>query len=72
MGNSQSIQKINFEYMQDEIIANSSYIISTLPNESQGCLIQGTLSPSREVEILNNNLKNKQKVKINYLCNECV
>ena len=58
MGNSQSIQKINFEYMQDEIKMNSSYIISTLPMECQECLIQGTLTPTREVEILNNNLKN--------------
>ena len=72
MVNSQSIQKINFEYMQDEIIANSSYIISTLPNESQGCLIQGTLSPSREVEILNNNLKTNKRLKlIIYAMNAC-
>lgn len=72
MGNSQSIQKINFEYMQDEIKNNTSYIISTLPDDCQECLIQGTLTPSREVEILNSNLKTNKELKlIIYAMNAC-
>ena len=72
MGNSQSIQKINFEYMQDEIKNNTSYIISTLPDDCQECLIQGTLMPSREVEILNSNLKTNKELKlIIYAMNAC-
>lgn len=72
MGNSQSIKKINFEYMQDEIILNTSYIISTLPIDQQECLIKGTLNPSKEVEVLNENLKTNTSLKlIVYAMNSC-
>lgn len=72
MGNSQSIQKINFEYMQDEIKNNSSYIISTMPTDKQECLIKGTLTPAREVEILNQYLKTNTSLKlIVYAMNAC-
>ena len=72
MGNSHSVQKINFEYMQEEINDNSSYIISTLPIDRQDCLIQGTLAPDREVDILNTNLKSNTSIKlIVYAMNAC-
>ena len=72
MGNSHSVQKINFEYMQEEINSNNSYIISTLPIEKQDCLIQGTLNPDREVELLNSNLKSNTSIRlVVYAMNAC-
>tara|TARA_Y100001958_G_scaffold157301_1_gene152034 strand:- start:1332 stop:1748 length:417 start_codon:yes stop_codon:yes gene_type:complete len=72
MGNNHSVQKINFEYMQEEINDNRSYIISTLPIDKQECLILGTLTPDREVEILNANLKSNTSIKlIVYAMNAC-
>lgn len=72
MGNSQSIQKINYEYLQDEIKNQNSFIISTLPLEKQTCLIKGTLSPEREVEVLNEHLKTNTSLKlIIYAMNAC-
>ena len=72
MGNSHSVQKINFEYMQEEINSKNSYIISTLPIEKQDCLIQGTLKPDREVELLNSNLKSNTSIRlIVYAMNAC-
>lgn len=72
MGNTQTIQKVNFEYIQQELISNSAYIISTLPDGAQDCLIKGTLSPPSEVEILNKYLKKNQSLKlIVYAMNSC-
>ena len=62
MGNSQLIKKVNFEYIQSELNNNDSFIISTLPIEKQECLITGTLTPSREIEILNHYLKKNSNI----------
>uniref|UniRef100_A0A6C0BXZ3 Rhodanese domain-containing protein n=1 Tax=viral metagenome TaxID=1070528 RepID=A0A6C0BXZ3_9ZZZZ len=64
MGNSQLIKKVNFEYIQSELNNNDSFIISTLPIEKQECLITGTLTPSREIEILNHYLKKNSNIKL--------
>lgn len=72
MGNSQSIEKINFEYMQNEINKQDSYIISTLPIDLQSCLIKNTLTPTKEVELLNAKLQKSTSIKlIVYAMNSC-
>ncbi len=64
MGNSQLIKKVNFEYIQSELNNNDSFIINTLPIEKQECLITGTLTPRREIEILNHYLKKNSNIKL--------
>jgi len=64
MGNSQLIKKVNFEYIQSELNNNDSFIINTLPIEKQDCLITGTLTPHREIEILNHYLKKNSNIKL--------
>ena len=64
MGNTQSIKKVNFEYIQSELNNNDSFIINTLPIEKQDCLITGTLTPHRETEILNHYLKKNSNIKL--------
>lgn len=64
MGNSQLIKKVNFEYIQSELNNNDSFIINTLPIEKQECLITGTLTPHREIEILNHYLKKNSNIKL--------
>ena len=54
MGNNLSINKINFEdmkYMQNN---SNSIIINTMEPYKQNCLIEGTLSISKEETTLNN------------------
>jgi hypothetical protein len=53
-----SIKKINFQDMQKIINNNRFLIINTLEENNQDCLILNTISPKREVEIINNYLKN--------------
>ena len=60
MGNTLSINKINFEdmkYIQDK----NSIIINTMESHKQNCLIAGTLPISNEENILNN-LLNKGNI----------
>tara|TARA_B110001450_G_scaffold939_3_gene1079 strand:- start:5248 stop:5664 length:417 start_codon:yes stop_codon:yes gene_type:complete len=68
MGNSQSINKINFETVQNIINNNITFgkfmIINTLENSNQECLIKNTLSPEEEINTLNNYLKNDKNVNI--------
>jgi len=58
MGNSQSIQKINYEDVQ-YVIKNSEnhMIINTLNESDQECLIQNTVNIHKEVEIMNRILR---------------
>lgn len=59
MGNSQSIQKINFEDIQFVLKNKEAFIlINTLKEAEQDCLIRGTTSIHKEVEIINHCLKN--------------
>jgi hypothetical protein len=68
MGNSQSINKINFESVQNIINNNITcgqfIIINTLENNNQDCLIKNTLSPQEEINALNNYLKNNKSINI--------
>tara|TARA_B100000530_G_C15890937_1_gene461396 strand:+ start:295 stop:720 length:426 start_codon:yes stop_codon:yes gene_type:complete len=57
MGNTLSINKINFEDMQ-EAIKNNYIIINTLNKDRQDCTITNTLSVDNEVSIINTMLTN--------------
>jgi len=58
MGNSNSIQKINFEDIQTSIKDKNAILISTLNSKSQNCLIKGTILFNNEEKIINANLNN--------------
>lgn len=62
MGNSQSIQKVNFEDIQYVIKNNDSNIlINTLNEGEQDCLIINTVKASNEENIINQLIKNGNK-----------
>ena len=62
MGGSQSIQKINYEDIQYILNnKNSGILINTLREEEQECLIINTVNIHKEVELINNCLKNGKK-----------
>jgi hypothetical protein len=66
MGNQQSFMKINFEDVQ-YIVQNPNQflLINTLNETEQHCLIVGTISPLKEIELLNQFIQNNnKKVKI--------
>ena len=64
MGNSESIQKVNFEDIQTIIKNPANYIvINTLDKHNQSCLIKNTTNIDNEEILINENLKNK-KMKI--------
>jgi hypothetical protein len=63
MGNSQSIQKINYEDVQYVIKHSDTYImINTLNDSDQNCLIPNTVNSNRETDLINHLIKlgNKQ------------
>ena len=59
MGNSESVQKVNFEDIQ-YIIKNktNNMLINTLDKHNQSCLIKNTVTIDKEETLINNNLKN--------------
>jgi hypothetical protein len=58
MGNSQTINKINFEDMQFILKTDQKYlIINTLGEQEQSCLLPKTVKAHEEVELLTNLLK---------------
>jgi len=62
MGGSQSIQKINFEDIQFVLKNKESFIlINTLLEAEQDCLIRGTISINKEIDIINHCIKNGKK-----------
>ena len=62
MGGSQSIQKINYEDIQYILNnKNSGILINTMREEEQECLIINTVNIHKEVELINNCLKNGKK-----------
>jgi rhodanese-related sulfurtransferase len=62
MGSSQSIQKINFEDMQNVTKNPEAHIlINTLPDSEQSCLIPNTMPPAQEETIINNFLQKRTK-----------
>ena len=68
MGNTHSVNKINFETLQDiinkQLITNRFIIINTLDETSQDCLISGSLTNYREIETLNHYLKRDKSINI--------
>lgn len=65
MGNSQTIQKANFEDVQHALSnRDNNIIISTMPNNSTQCFISGTI-PIQEEEDVINMLMTKKKKTIN-------
>ena len=66
MGNSQCIQKVNFEDIQYVLKNNETHLlINTLTETDQNCLIPNTISPKKEEELINKFLKNgKKNIKI--------
>ena len=68
MGNSKSINKINFESVQDiinnKITRGQFMMINTLENNNQDCLIKNTHSPEEEISALNYYLKNNKSINI--------
>jgi 23S rRNA pseudoU1915 N3-methylase RlmH len=66
MGNSQSIQKINYEDIQYVIKnAEANKLINTLQESDQGCLLPNTVNIHKEAELINTFIKtNHKNVKI--------
>jgi len=61
MGSSQSIQKCNFEDIQNVSSTNNILLINTMNTNLQNCLIQNTISIDKELAIINSLLKNNNK-----------
>ena len=64
---SHSVNKLNFESVQNIINKNTTQqfvIISTLENNNQDCLIKNTITPQKEIELLNYYLKENKKINI--------
>ena len=59
MGNTLSLNKINFEDMQSLINDNNILIINTLTNTDQICLIKGTINAENETKIINEQLQSR-------------
>ena len=64
MENSQTVQKINYEDMQNLSSKNDNIIINTLAQHDQGCLIQNTLNIEDEVSVLNDCMKRDKSIRI--------
>lgn len=65
MGNSQSIQKINFEDMQTAYKNPEIYLLmNTLPFSEQSCLILNTLTPQKEETLMNRYLNSNKNIRI--------
>lgn len=66
MGNSQSLQKINYEDVQFVVKNYEVHVlINTLNEAEQDCLIPNTVNIQKEVELINNLItKGKKNVKI--------
>ena len=61
MGNSQSMQKINYEDIQYVIKNQAHILINTLSEKEQECLIPNTVNVNQEEEIINQLIKNGNK-----------
>jgi rhodanese-related sulfurtransferase len=62
MGNTNSVNKINFEDIQYILHNKDQYLlINTLEETSQDCLLPTTITPEKEIAIINNLLKTANK-----------
>jgi len=65
MGNTKSVNKVNFEDVQYAIKqSNNCLLINTLQTDEQSCLIKKTISINIEEKIINQFLTNKPNVNI--------
>jgi Rhodanese-like domain len=65
MGNSQSMQKINFEDMQTATKNPEIYlIINTLSDSEQDCLILNTVPATREEQLINHHIALNKNIRI--------
>jgi hypothetical protein len=64
MGNSFSLNKINFEKMQSFINDSNNIIINTLTSDLQKCLIYNTIPIEKETALLNNLINNNKEINI--------
>ena len=64
MGANQSLQKTNYEDVQQACTSNEYIIISTLPITQQHCLIKKTINCNQEEELLNSLMKTNNSIKI--------
>jgi len=62
MGNTQSMQKINFEDVQFVLKNADNYLlINTLPENEQKCLIPNTTAIEKEIDIINKCIQKRNK-----------
>jgi len=62
MGNSYSINKVNFEDIQFILYNKNNYmLINTLEESSQNCLIPNTVTSEKETELINNLIQTGKK-----------
>lgn len=62
MGNSYSMNKVNFEDIQFILYNKNNYIlINTLEESCQNCLIPNTVQPERETELINHLIQTGKK-----------
>lgn len=64
MGASQSIQKVNYEDIQEACGNNDYMMISTISTTQQMCLIKFTIACEKEEELLNKLMKTNKNVKL--------
>jgi len=65
MGNSQSMQKINFEDIQTAFKNPNIYLlINTLPDSEQDCLILNTIPAHKEEQVINHHMYSSKRVRI--------
>ena len=72
MGNSNSINKVNFDFIQKNMNNNNILFINTLDYSKQDCLIKNTIHASKEEEILNKYLKDNISIKILIYGENCI
>ena len=63
MGSQQSVQKCNFEDIQD-LIRNKGVLINTLPDNDQSCLINGTIDSVSEIKRMNELIQTNKSIPI--------
>ena len=62
MGNSISMNKINFEDIKYSLHQREKFlVINTLSENEQDCLLPNTISPEKEIAIINSLIKNGNK-----------
>lgn len=64
MGNINSINKVNFEFIKNNMYNNEYIIINTLQENNQNILISNTLSIENEIKKLNTYIKQNNNIKI--------